>query len=109
GIAGFPAVREVKPCFSPGQHSGEWMQGVTDLLPERIGKRTEAIYAAAATNNAGQPDLYQFLRVHDWQRANANRVEQLKDRRIGPDAESQAENGNCGKPRVLEQGAKSVS
>src|SRR5207245_10361950 len=71
---------------APGEHAGEGIMALPDLLPHRsrqlpIRAGIDAHAAIAAHN----PHFGEFVRVWDWQAAQPDSIEQLKDGGIRAD------------------------
>src|SRR5262249_24472245 len=91
------ALREVEAVRAPGEDTGKRLLPITDLLPDRIGyRRMRAVEVPPRAGHIGDAYFGQLLRGFDRQRAQSHRVEQLKDRRVCPDAKRQAERGHGG-------------
>src|SRR5262249_41817132 len=84
------ALREVEPVCAPGEDTGKRLLPISDLLPDRISdRRIRAVEVSPRAGHIGDAYLGQLLRGFDRQRAQSHCVEQLKDRRVRPDAERQ--------------------
>src|SRR5207245_2555627 len=64
---------------------------------------------AKAAIAAGNPDISELLGARDRQVPQANRVDQLEDRRVGPDAEGEREDGHEREARTSPKQAQGVA
>src|SRR5205085_12642069 len=83
---------------------------IAHLLPERIGEARAPAgeIAGAAADRIRDADFDELLGVFHRQRADAYRVEQLKDRGVGADAERERQNGHDGETRIETQQPRAV-
>jgi hypothetical protein len=82
---------------------------IANPLPDRIRQHRPApAEGPAGSAPIGDPHLDEPLRLDDRQLAESHRVDQLKDRRVGADAQRQRENRDRRERRVQPQQAGTV-
>ena len=87
-VANFPAIRKVKSLPAPGSDFGETFLALADLFPHR--ERELRILAGKITGapvTVGDTDSAKLLRIFDRNGAKAYGINQLKDGRVGADAQ----------------------
>ena len=79
------------------------------LFPERISHfSVRAVENSDARVTAADADLNQFPRSRHRQALQTDGIEELEDRRVGPDAEREREHDDGSETGVLEQLAEGV-
>ncbi len=111
GIARLAARRQVDPVGAPGGELREGFLLGADALPQ--GRRQLRVAAGevarAAAAGRRDPDVVEGLRIGDGQAPQPDRVDELEDRRIGADAESEREDRDEGERGLEAQAPRAVA
>jgi hypothetical protein len=109
-IARLAAGRQVEADVAPGEHARERLLPFADQFPEGVGEVGTAAgeLAGAAVLRLLDPDLGQLRRIAHRERAQAHRVEELEDGRVGADAEREREDRHDREARIEAEEARAM-
>ncbi len=110
GVVRFAAHGQVEPRGAPREDPRKGLLAVAKLFPLTVSKAGAARgKPARAVGAFGVIDVRQILRPFHRQRTQSHRIHQLKDRRIGPNAERQRKHRNCGESRIQQELPRAVT
>src|SRR5262249_43938883 len=104
------AFGEIEFLCAPRKRAAKGLLAVPKLLPDRVGDAlVPAREVAACAAEIRDADLDKLLGLWNRQGAQTHGVQQLKERRVGPDPEGERQDGDDRKPRVAEEETRTVS
>src|SRR5262249_29485791 len=103
------AIAECSRTVGPREETVERLLSIAHLLEQRIGHVRRVTIDARIAVRILDPHARELSRIGDRQRAKANGVQQVKDRRIRADAERERKDGDDGECRTPAQHPQRVS